>query len=113
MEKRIAEKWVNALRSGKYKQGKNTLKQVRSDEEVTYCCLGVLAEECGVMDVLSGSQNLQEWKNRPIEDVNGVRKDKKDIKIGKQCYESLADANDDGTSFKEIADYIFENYKDL
>lgn len=32
-------KWIEALRSGKYKQGKGQLKQ-----DDRYCCLGVLQE---------------------------------------------------------------------
>lgn len=39
MDKKLARKWVDALRSGKYKQGKAALF---SDGK--YCCLGVLAK---------------------------------------------------------------------
>ena len=39
MNKRIKNKWLKALRSGKYKQGKSILF---SDNK--YCCLGVLCE---------------------------------------------------------------------
>jgi len=39
MKKEIADKWVEALRSGKYKQTKNHLK-----DECGYCCLGVLCD---------------------------------------------------------------------
>lgn len=37
----VAQKWVDALRSGKYRQCRN---QLRSDDREAYCCLGVLAE---------------------------------------------------------------------
>lgn len=43
-----AEKWVEALRSGEYKQGKNRLRS--NDDE--FCCLGVLCDQmqkAGVM----------------------------------------------------------------
>lgn len=36
--------WVEALRSGKFKQGKSALKQRCGDGEPEYCCLGVLCE---------------------------------------------------------------------
>lgn len=38
-----AKKWVAALRSGKYKQGRSYLKRV-DDGEARYCCLGVACE---------------------------------------------------------------------
>lgn len=37
-------KWVNALRSGEYQQGKAVLHNPTQD---TYCCLGVLCEVTG------------------------------------------------------------------
>lgn len=43
MNKEWKEKWLTALRSGKYKQGKYVLRN--NDDE--YCCLGVL---CDVYD---------------------------------------------------------------
>ena len=36
-----AKKWVEALRSGRFKQGKNALHKKREGEDDTYCCLGV------------------------------------------------------------------------
>lgn len=46
MKAEIAKKWVKALRSGKYKQGRGLLAVVDpTSKEVTgYCCLGVLCE---------------------------------------------------------------------
>lgn len=37
------EKWITALRSGKYKQGRNQLYNPSTDQ---YYCLGVLAHGC-------------------------------------------------------------------
>lgn len=39
MNKKVKAKWVKALKSGEFKQGKNTLKN-----NGKYCCLGVLCE---------------------------------------------------------------------
>lgn len=44
MKKEIADKWVAALRSGKYKQGRQYLRTF----EDNYCCLGVLCEILGL-----------------------------------------------------------------
>jgi len=41
MKKAIKKLWLKALRSGKYKQIRNVLKD---DYECGYCCLGVLCE---------------------------------------------------------------------
>src|SRR5690606_10344654 len=42
MEKRVAylQEWVDALRSGKYVQGKYRLHSIESDQD-NFCCLGV------------------------------------------------------------------------
>lgn len=40
MKTEIKKRWVEALRSGEYTQGRHTLKT----PEDTYCCLGVLCE---------------------------------------------------------------------
>lgn len=42
MKKTLKLKWIAALRSGAYKQGKGRLR--RGD---SYCCLGVLCEVAG------------------------------------------------------------------
>lgn len=44
MKKAIAEKWVKALRSKKYKQAKSILKIKNKAGVVRHCCLGVLCE---------------------------------------------------------------------
>lgn len=44
MKKEIADKWIAALRSGDYKQGKGALRK----KDDTYCCLGVLCAILGI-----------------------------------------------------------------
>lgn len=41
LDKRTKRKWVNALRSGKFKQGEQQLRSIDEYNEQTYCCLGV------------------------------------------------------------------------
>lgn len=43
MKPDIKKRWIEALRSGEYKQGKQQLKIVSSDPPC-YCCLGVLTD---------------------------------------------------------------------
>lgn len=45
MRKEDKAKVVAALRSGKYVQGREVMKQIFPDGTATYCCLGVMQEE--------------------------------------------------------------------
>jgi hypothetical protein len=56
MKKDIAIKWIDALRSGKYKQGKSELHNSDTNE---YCCLGVLNEICELKSDLYRSQLIE------------------------------------------------------
>jgi hypothetical protein len=56
MNEELKQKWVEALRSGKYKQGKQALRN-KAD---CYCCLGVLCE-------LSG---LGKWQDNELIDLD-------------------------------------------
>lgn len=47
MKKEVADKWIEALESGKYRQGKAKLKNTIYAKEC-YCCLGVLCEISGL-----------------------------------------------------------------
>jgi len=40
MKETVKEQWIEALRSGKYRQGKHVLR----DKEDKFCCLGVLCD---------------------------------------------------------------------
>jgi hypothetical protein len=45
VDKKLKTKWVAALRSGKYKQGRDQLKTVlEPGKPPQFCCLGVLKE---------------------------------------------------------------------
>jgi len=111
MKQEIKDKWVAALRSGEYKQGKNRL---RTDD--TYCCLGVL---CAVYSKETGNGN---WGL-----IDGTFIDGEQIGMGvppmsivnwaefntpnpnpriPSKERSLAELNDKGFSFNEIADLI-------
>lgn len=44
MKPDVKEKWLAALRSGKYRQGTGYLKYQVNDGTIRHCCLGVLCE---------------------------------------------------------------------
>lgn len=120
MKKKIAERWVEALRSGKYKQGKHAL---RSGDK--FCCLGVLcnlhaedhpkiaAKEDDPTEYLGDSSLLanpvRQWAGMLTEDGSLDES----IRICQLSFGSLAQANDNGVAFTQIADWIEENYKKL
>jgi len=115
MNKEIKEKWVKALRSGEYKQGCDYLKQ--EGLVYRYCCIGVLVDiglEGEWREVLSSGK----YKFYPAgenkdgttfyEFINGQKYlDKLSITMGQQ--KALADMNDNGTPFCQIADWIEKN----
>lgn len=87
----IKAKWCAALRSGKYEQGQGLLHDPNDN---TYCCLGVLRELTGLP--------------KAGEDLEYLDYQKAALEIGltPAAQTELADQNDDGHSFDEIADYI-------
>lgn len=115
-----AQKWVEALRSGKYEQGKNAL--CRDDK---YCCLGVACEvalQNGVVitkstrNITAHNQTFVEtlfnssWAYLPPEVQNwlGLKNDRASFNLT-----GLATMNDAGYSFEEIADKIEEKASEL
>lgn len=116
MKKSVADKWVAALRSGKYKQGVHNLRSL--DDK--YCCLGVLCEISGVKSKATGDGYYYEGNGYRLTDkvqkLTGVKSEygnlgDDDIK--------LSDLNDQGVqnvgrlTFDEIADIIQICYEEL
>jgi hypothetical protein len=44
MNATVKQQWVTALRSGAYAQGQSWLRQIAEDDQIVYCCLGVLCD---------------------------------------------------------------------
>lgn len=102
------EKWLSALRSGEYKQGKGKLFA----EDNTYCCLGVAAHLCGVPNYkllnMAYVDNNQFIETR-IPPPEGYPREITMTSTGSEIAKKLAVMNDDGKSFIEIADWIEAN----
>lgn len=139
MKQNIMKKWVKALRSGKYKQGKGTLKQYDSKGVAQHCCLGVLCELYNHTMRKSKEKTLPEkvYDNdshfshgycrfggkkedlpKEVKDWAGMRNSLGKFQANKvdeygDREECLADLNDCGTKFKTIADIIEKNYEQL
>jgi len=86
--------WIEALRSGKYKQGHDYLKQATA-EGIEYCCLGVAREVLGVPAAMEVGA---ESESETFLDGKFLSKSKQRI---------LVVQNDvAGVTFADIADYI-------
>lgn len=115
MNLEIKTKWLEALRSGKYKQGDRYLRRRTSEKGEGFCCLGVL---CDIMqpegwrdhspdaqDVIvgfagGGSEVVGVFQGYPpaaLLDQAGL-----DVDTSRE----LARLNDQGRTFAEIADII-------
>ena len=124
MNKQIMKRWVKALRSGKYKQGKNWLNAGNKK----FCCLGVLCE------ILKDELELR--KEIIVDDYYSYGYDHEmdcvGLFYGVKKYAGMASAyghipslkttlanlNDGGEetkphTFKQIADIIEKHYKEL
>lgn len=126
MKPEIKKLWVEALRSGKYKQGRGYLHTNYGDDHA-YCCLGVLAEIAITNGVsvsvdsrsLDGREScweygdcveflpetIAEWANLTTTGEYTYVIDEGDH-AGAVVSTTLADENDQGASFDELADEI-------
>ena len=112
-----AKKWVEALRSGRFKQGKGRLWNPTTDE---YCCLGVASELYAAENpeyVVKSDGNNKHYGftveaggwigilDPTVSDWLGLAElDGRFSRGG--LNPSLAGLNDQGSSFQEIADII-------
>lgn len=105
----LRKRWVEALRSGKYVQGKGCL-----EEHGKNCCLGVLCRvfdgmHPGVISIMNSDfrpgairfDNKDGIAPQPVAYAIGLRK-----LNGSFGNTSLTELNDTGKSFSEIADLI-------
>lgn len=105
MNKRIKTKWIAALRSGKYTQTRQVLRDAKG-----FCCLGVLCEISKQKTGFGIAENLIE----SVEEVlgNTIRKwAGLDQPTGALVYidgalDHLSQHNDNSHTFLEIADAI-------
>ena len=113
----IKEKWLEALRSGRYRQGKNCLRNLYDE----YCCIGVL------LDVIDPTrwirkENCYSWENedavlpKSLQNQYGLKStiiieplktQYKDDNYDRCTINDLTCANDVACyNFKQIADII-------
>jgi hypothetical protein len=109
MTQELKNKWLEALRSGEYKQDKGILRSIKDN----YCCLGVLCDISGLgtwiaeplSDAFKYMENDSSGSNSTAFLPAGVLEK---IKMTNVQLE-LASMNDCGIKFSEIADWIEKN----
>lgn len=122
MNKAIAKRWRTNLTNGKYKQARGKLCKTDSKGNKTYCCLGVLTDMW--LRSKAGKSASEDDRNIVLGHLNysvtlplavmrwaEMRTD--DGAIGPEVDFNLADKNDDGCSFKQIAKIIEKKVDDL
>lgn len=106
MNKKLKAKWIKALLSGEYVQGKEYLRRRAGGSTPTkYCCLGVLCEISGA----KWERKANVW-GFTLPSGTFVANDETEI-IGNEygltySASDYAELNDDGDTFKDIAKII-------
>lgn len=117
MKPELKAKWLEALRSGGYRQGKGFLQQIdNTTGAYTNCCLGVLCKVAGLPEApsipLHWATSFDGSKFSCTLNAHQMRQ----FEISEELCDKLAEMNDgdvhrclEPKSFFEIADYIQEN----
>lgn len=108
MDAQLKSKWIEALRSGNYRQADGVLRGSWGGGKFEYCCLGVLCVVAGAA-WKNGAPELDEviWQNTDEELLNNDARAL--VGLSEETEGTLASMNDSGTTFPEIADYIEKN----
>ena len=113
--KRI-ELWIAALRSGKYKQGRNGLHNLDSQ---TYCCLGVACEVSSLghwsTPTIIGFSSYIDKSAQQLQTICLTQEVKEfyglTTYIAEDFENELIRLNDSGEDFESIATWIENSYK--
>jgi hypothetical protein len=117
-------RWVQALESGKYKQGQGQLCSLGRKGKPAFCCLGVLAdievEGSWVPHTFFGS--ITRWRLETDKELGGERElagELAECALPSALWDELGipedqgnliNKNDAGFSFKQIAKYLRDTY---
>ena len=106
----IKIKWLHELRNGGHEQVQGTLKGIKSDGKIGYCCLGVLEEKVlgNQVDAVKIVGLDEDVAYIPDYEGPTITYDrlKEDIIGNLELTDELMDMNDTGWTFPEIADYV-------
>ena len=108
----IKAKWLEELRHGGHEQVPGTLKGIKSDGTIGYCCLGVLEEkvlgnQITAVQLLDPDEDLYLGYDGP---EGAYVRLKEDVIGDWSLTDNLIEKNDNGCTFPKIADYIEHNW---
>lgn len=110
MEASLKAKWIEALRSGQYRQ---TQARLRTNDGLGYCCLGVLCEISGQGEWKHGDFITRQNGEMLASMQAGIDfRHAKMFGLEESAKRYLMHANDSGTSFPLIADWIAIHVKE-
>lgn len=111
-----AQKWVDALRSGKYRQGQCQLSEI-GPEGARHCCLGVLCEVAMDAKVIGRYKAERSYLPERVMVWAGLKTEKANFRESNAEENSeggtLVQLNDRGESFAKIADFIEAHAEEL
>lgn len=107
MKKEWADKWISALRSGQYKQGREFL--CANDQ---FCCLGVLCDLSEIDEFKTKEHRAAEYLDQDQHLPEEVMRLTGMVSTHGSSYNTpdLTVLNDEGSTFLEIADIIEKNW---
>lgn len=114
LPKEFAEKWLEALRSGKYKQTEGTLVRIieefnDKDPKCKYCCLGVAGKICNISSLDMGNVPMLASLGYIEKDVPNELLDEDLLSFSN----ILAALNDGLTNVEKWLKNAYEKYPDL
>jgi hypothetical protein len=116
MDKKLRNKWIKALTSGEYKQGRSHLKVVDGKGNAKYCCLGVLCEVAGIKEDKDSEEHLKFFDQESGTLSDYLLKKFRMTEDQADCLISMNDGNNSEVNprsrnmkFKTIAKWIKEN----
>jgi hypothetical protein len=119
MRESVKNKWVAALKSGKYKQGHGALHSIQDDNE-TFCCLGVLCEvfmdEGNGLDVGRTQNNFVKYNGQTSYPPKEVREWAGMCHVSGRASNAnycVAAINDTADSFTPSIEYIEQYWKNM
>ena len=95
MDTKLVKNWIDAMESGDYPQTTGSLKYTDAVGDSSYCCLGVLIE-------IEGCMEMDEHHEEGMPSDLFLEK----VKLDSELANTLAKVNDDRDDFEDVINII-------